>query len=58
VAVAVDPRTSHLADAVRAEQRTMRLGQIRDVLSVAGWVAVSAGSAAVAVSEVLRRGRR
>ena len=57
MAVAVDPHRS-LTAAVEAERRSMRLTQARDVLSVAGWVAVSVGSAAVAVSELLGRGRR
>jgi hypothetical protein len=57
VAAVLDART-RLAEAVRSEQRTMRLDSAREILSVAGWAAVSAGSAAVAVSEVLRRGRR
>lgn len=35
----------------------MRLDSAREILSVAGWAAVSVGSAAVAVSELIRRRR-
>lgn len=56
MAAVLDART-RLAEAVRSEQRTMRLDSAREILSVAGWAAVSVGSAAVAVSELIRRRR-